>query len=112
MLFKWQGALGAVALALCSAPSQADWVTGLTLIQLGSGDAGGEYVWFQTTTFPPSNPANCGNNDIYVLRTLPKNALAILLAAHVSGKPIRAYVSPTVCDAVTGRPLVTEVGIQ
>ena len=111
MSFKWQGTLGAVFLVVGASKSNAAWYSSLTLAQVGSGDAGGEYVWFQTTT-ALNNPANCGNNDIYVLRTLPKNALAILLAAHVSGKPIRLFVSPTTCDAITGRPLVTEVGIQ
>jgi hypothetical protein len=111
MSFKWQGTLGAILLVLGASPSNAAWYTGLTLVQVGSGDAGGEYVWFQTTG-TLYNPANCGNADIYVLRTLPKNALAILLAAHASGKPVRIFVSPTACDAPTGRPLVTEVGIQ
>lgn len=111
MSFKWQGTLGVVLLVVCASQSNAAWYTGLTLAQVGSGDAAGEYVWFQTTA-APNNPANCSNNDIYVLRTLPKNALAILLAAHASGKPIRIFVSPTACDSYTGRPLVTEVGIQ
>ena len=101
----------AALLLIGALPCQAAWYSALTLAQVGSGDASGEYVWFQSLE-PVNNPAGCANADIYVIRTLPKNALAILLAAHVSGKPVRAFVSPTTCDAATGRPLVTEVGIQ
>jgi hypothetical protein len=56
--------------------------------------------------------AGCPNTDIYVLRTLPKNALGILLAAKVSGSPIRIAVNDTQCDSSTGRPIANEVGIQ
>jgi hypothetical protein len=102
----------AAALAmLATVPAQAGWVTGQTLLQVGSGDAGGEYTWFQTSG-TVDNPANCGNPDIYVVRTLPRNALAILLAGKVSGSPIRLYVHDTLCDSYTGRPLVKEVGLQ
>jgi hypothetical protein len=100
--------LGAIAAAV---PAHAGWVMSQTLTQVGSGDYAGEYVWFSTTQ-AASNPANCPSSDIYVLRTVPKNALAILLAAKVSGSPIRLYVVPTACDSATGRPLVSEVGIQ
>ena len=96
---------------VCAVPAQAAWVTGLTLTQVGSGDYSGEYVWFSTTQ-AMNNPAGCSNNDIYILRTLPKNALGILLAGKVSGSPIRAFVHDTLCDTATGRPLVVEVGIQ
>jgi hypothetical protein len=99
------------ALLLLASPAYAAWYSSLTLAQVGSGDAAGEYVWFQTTQ-AINNPAGCGNADIYVLRVLPKNALAILLTAHASGKPIRVFVSPTTCDSATGRPLATEVGVQ
>ena len=42
----------------------------------------------------------------------PKNALAILLAAKVSGTPIRVLVHDTLCDSASARPLAQEVGIQ
>jgi hypothetical protein len=92
-------------------PSEAAWQLQLTTTQVGSADSGGEYIWFSVSG-AVSNPATCPNTDLYVIRALPKNALAILLTAHASGKRIRAYVSDTSCDASTGRPLVTELAIQ
>jgi len=100
----------ALALLACL-PAQAAWVVGQTLLQVGSGDAGGEYTWFQTAG-TVDNPAGCGNTDIYIVRTLPKNALAILLAGKLSGSPIRLFVHDTLCDSYTGRPLVKEVALQ
>ena len=100
------------ALALLSClPAQASWVTGQTLLQVGNGDAAGEYTWFQISG-TTVNPAGCSNSDIYIVRVLPRNALAILLTGKVSGSPVRLYVHDTQCDAHTGRPLVTEVGLQ
>ena len=100
----------ALALLVCL-PARAEWLMGQTLLQVGSGDAGGEYTWFQITGVVV-NPAGCSNADIYIVRTLPRNALAILLAGKVSASPVRLYVHDTLCDAYTGRPLVKEVGLQ
>lgn len=102
------GALPALVFAL---PCHAAWVTQLTLTKVGSSDVGGEYTWFSVSD-PLNNPAACASTDIYVVRSLPKNALAILLAAHASGKRVWAYVSDTSCDGPTGRPLVVSVAIQ
>lgn len=103
--------IAAMLALLTTVPSQAAWETGKTLLQVGSGDSSGEYTWFQVSG-AIANPANCSSSDIYVVRTLPRNALAILLAAKVSDTPIRLYVHDTLCDSYTGRPLVKEVGIQ
>jgi hypothetical protein len=100
----------ALALLAC-VPAQAAWMTGQTLLQVGSGDAGGEYTWFQIAG-TVDNPAGCSSVDIYIVRTLPKNALSILLAGKLSGSPVRLYVHDTLCDSYTGRPLVKEVGLQ
>ena len=100
----------ALALLACL-PAQAGWLTDQTLLQVGSGDAGGEYTWFQIAG-TAVNPAGCSSADIYVVRTLPRNALAILLAGKVSGSPVRLFVHDTLCDAYTGRPLVKEVALQ
>jgi hypothetical protein len=94
----------------CALPCEAAWLTQLTPTRVGSADLGGEYTWFSTSS-TVSNPASCPNSDIYVIRSLPRNALAILLAAHTSGKSIQAYVSDSSCDT-TGRPLVTSVATQ
>jgi hypothetical protein len=99
-----------LALSWTSA-SEAAWQLQLTPTQVGSAEASGEYIWFSVSG-AVSNPAGCSNTDLFVVRSLPKNALAILLTAHVSGKRIRAHVSDTSCDTPTGRPLVTEVAIQ
>jgi hypothetical protein len=105
-------ALFSTALALFAClPSQAGWLTGQTLLQVGSGDAGGEYTWFQIAG-TAVNPAGCSSTDIYIVRTLPRNALSILLAGKLSGSPVRLYVHDTLCDAYTGRPLVKEVALQ
>ena len=107
---KFVSVSAALALLSCL-PAQAGWVTGQTLLQVGNGDAAGEYTWFQISG-TSANPAGCGNADIYIVRTLPRNALAILLAGKVSGSPIRLFVHETLCDSHTGRPVVTEVGLQ
>jgi hypothetical protein len=107
-----------LALILCltfSESSYAGWLTQLTTTDVGSAESTGEYTWFMTVqpiSTAAGNPANCSIADQYVVRSLPRNALAILLAAHTSGKPIRAFVHDTQCDAATGRPLVLGVAIQ
>ena len=100
----------AVTLLACL-PAQAGWLTGQTLLQVGSSDGGGEYTWFQIAG-TAVNPAGCSSADLYVVRTLPRNALSILLAAKVSGSPVRLFVHDTLCDSYTGRPLVKEVALQ
>ncbi len=79
-----------LAALFCALPSEAAWQLELTPTQVGSAEASGEYIWFSVSD-AISNPATCPNSDLYVIRSLPRNALAILLTAHASGKRIRAY---------------------
>jgi hypothetical protein len=101
-----------VALTFASQGFAAEWVTNIPVTQTVVGNSGGEYVQILTSS-TIVNPASCASGDSYVVRdpALVKSALAIGLTAIAADRQIRVYVSDT-CDAATGRPMVTAVGLM
>lgn len=113
-LFNVVGTVGAI-IGVLAFPAQAfaaQWVTSITATQAVVGNSGGEYVQILTSS-TIVNPAACANADSYIVRdpALVRGALAISLAAITSGHQIRVYVTDT-CDAATGRPLASSVGLM
>jgi hypothetical protein len=107
-------AVGAI-IGVLAAPAQgfaAQWVTQVTVTDAIIGKSGGaEYFQFLISG-TIANPGGCSSADSYMIdATIGRGALAIGLAAITSGRQVRVYVSDQ-CDAATGRPLVTSVGLM
>jgi|SRR4051812_32075772 hypothetical protein len=100
------------SLAVSTECSAAQWVTGIPATQVVVGNAGGEYLQILSSN-AISNPAACSTADSYIIRdpAIVKSAIAIGLAALASGRQIRVYVTDS-CDAPTGRPLATSIGLM
>jgi hypothetical protein len=90
----------------------AQWVTNIPATQVVVGNSGGEYLQILTSN-AITNPASCSSADSYIIRdpAIVKSAIAIGLTALASGRQIRVYVTDT-CDAPTGRPLATSIGLM
>lgn len=109
----------AAALVLCLGPLTCwsdQWVTGVTPALINAADSGGtngEYILLAPQQ-AVQNPANCPSPSAYVLRdpVINKDTLAILLTAYTSGTNVQVYLSSTLCDTPTGRPLITQVGLN
>jgi hypothetical protein len=91
------------------------WVYGLTPSSVFIADNEGPYSGIYTSQ-PLNNPASCSATDFYVYRdstnvTSVNASLATVLSALATQKPIRIFVTAE-CDAPTGRPLITAVGIN
>ena len=88
------------------------WLTGLTVAQIYTGNVAGEYVQVITTQ-AIVNPAGCATADSYFVHdpAIVKDALAIVLTAYTMGSALRVYVSSSSSDTSTGRPLNTAVAI-
>lgn len=68
------------------------------------------FIGFRTTE-AIQNPANCPTAEFYAIPTTydSKSALAVLLSANLSGRTVSIYVADNLCDATSGRPVVTDV---
>jgi hypothetical protein len=100
------------ALALPTECLAAQWVTNITVAQVVAGSSAGEYAQLLVSG-TVVNPAGCAATDSYIVHdaALVRDALAIGMTALASGLQIRIYVTDT-CDAATGRPLVTSIGLM
>ena len=87
------------------------WHTPVTISEIEVGNVGGEYLYIRITG-TVHNPAGCPASDGYVLRdpVVINHAMAVALAAHASGKPVRLWVTDT-CDTIN-RPLISSIGVM
>ena len=107
--------VGSLGFSLRTVAGPDGWVYGLTPSSVYTADNRGPYDGIYTTQ-AISNPASCPSEDFYVYRdaTSPGSvnaALTIALSALATQKSIRIYVTSE-CDAATGRPLITAIGIN
>src|SRR6185369_12191191 len=68
------------------------------------------FIGFQSVE-SVQNPANCPSHDFYAVPTAndSKSALAVLLAANLAGKTVSIFIADNLCEANSGRPVVTDV---
>ena len=117
LVSMWMTRLALLVLCLGPLTCRSDeWLTGITptLVNIGdSGGTSGEYIQLVPHQ-AVQNPAACPTADSYILRDplLNKDALAILLTSYTSGTNVQVYLSSSLCDTLTGRPLITQVGLN
>ena len=94
-----------------STSALAGWVTSRSVATVRAVSTTGGITF--TTVEPILNPNGCSYAEFYAINSgdNPKNALAILLAAKLSGATVDFYMSDTGCDT-SNRPRVTDVLIN
>jgi hypothetical protein len=113
-VLNFVAAVGAIIgmLAIPGEGFAAQWVTNVTVTDAIIGRSGtAEYVQFLTSG-TIVNPGGCSSADSYIIDpAIGRSALAIGLAAISAERKVRVYVTDQ-CDAATGRPLVSSVGLM
>lgn len=104
-------AISMLAVVTAASMVHAGWAGPYTVSDVRTrGDAGG--VTFGTVE-PRANPNQCGSTDFFAIEptNFPKQALAVLLSAMISGRRVNVYLPDVGQCGGAGRPKVTDVQI-